>query len=81
MERLNREGDFTIQKNPMVKEAAAAGLYTSPLHGKFPKIQLLAIEDLFNGHRPEAPFMDSSVFKKARAGNWDWMCEGPCRCL
>jgi hypothetical protein len=57
---------LTPPTKPMVKEAAAAGLYTSPLHGKFSKIQILTIEDLFNGHRPEAPFMDSSIFRKAK---------------
>ena len=29
---------------PMVSEAAAAGLYESPLHGKFPKIQILTTD-------------------------------------
>lgn len=51
---------------PMVSEAAAAGLYQSPLHGKFPKIQILTIDDLFAGRRPDMPFRDPSVFKQAK---------------
>jgi len=51
---------------PMKTEAAAAGLYESPLHGKFSKIQILTIEDVFAGHRPEMPFRDPSVFKQAK---------------
>ena len=51
---------------PMVTEAAAAGLYESPLHGKFPKIQILTVESLFEGHRPEMPFRDPSIFKQAK---------------
>jgi len=51
---------------PMVAEAAACGLYESPLHGKFSKIQILTIADLFDGHRPEMPFRDASVFKQAK---------------
>ena len=51
---------------PMVTEAAAAGLYASPLHGKFPKIQIVTIADLFEGRRPDLPFIDASVFRKAR---------------
>jgi site-specific DNA-methyltransferase (adenine-specific) len=51
---------------PMVTEAAAAGLYASPLHGKFPKIQILTIEDLFNRVRPELPFRDGSEYRQPK---------------
>lgn len=51
---------------PMVTEAAAAGLYAPPLHAKVPRIQILTIEDLFRGHRPDIPFIDASVFRKAK---------------
>lgn len=50
----------------MRREAAAAGFYESPLHGKFERIQILTIEDLFDGKRPHIPWVDPSVFKKAR---------------
>ena len=52
-------------------EAAAAGLYESPMHGKFPKIQILTIDDVFAGHRPEMPFRDASIFKQAKREDGD----------
>lgn len=52
----------------MITEAAAAGFYESPHHGKFPKIQILTIEGLMNGtERPQ--YMDLSTgitFKQAK---------------
>jgi len=51
---------------PMKKEAASAGLYESPMHGKFAKIQILTVEELFEGKRPHIPWVDPSVFKKAK---------------
>jgi site-specific DNA-methyltransferase (adenine-specific) len=50
----------------MRREAAAARFYESPLHGKFERIQILTIEDLFEGKRPHIPWVDPSVFRKAR---------------
>jgi len=50
----------------MRREASAAGLYDSPLHGKFEKIQIITIEELFNGAKPHMPWIDPSVFKRAK---------------
>jgi hypothetical protein len=50
----------------MHREAFAAGFYESPLHGKFQKIQILTVEDLFDGNRPHLPWIDPSLFKKAK---------------
>jgi site-specific DNA-methyltransferase (adenine-specific) len=51
----------------MVKEAASKGLYKSPLTRKdHPRIQILTIEQLFNKHRPDTPFILSHI-KKAEA--------------
>ena len=50
----------------MRREAAAAGFYDSPLHGKFPKIQILTVEDLFDGKKPHMPWIDPSVFRRAK---------------
>jgi len=54
---------------PMIAEAAAAGFYESPHHGKFPKIQILTVEGILNGtERPQ--YMDmsrgSTTFKQAK---------------
>jgi hypothetical protein len=53
----------------MVKEAAAAGMYESPHHGAFPKIQILTIEGLLSGKdRPHFPDLSrgEQTFKKAK---------------
>ncbi len=50
----------------MKKEAAAAGLYKTDMHGDFPRIQILTIADLFDGDRPRLPWVDPSVFRKAK---------------
>ena len=50
---------------PMIKEAATAGRYHTE-YGEYPKIQILTIEQLFEGRRPEMPWIDSTVFRKAK---------------
>ena len=42
---------------PMVKEAAGAGLYEG-LTGKVPKIQLFTVEELLGGKRPRIPLVE-----------------------
>jgi site-specific DNA-methyltransferase (adenine-specific) len=49
---------------PMVTEAVKAGFYETA-HGKFPKLQILTIADLFKGKKPHLPWIDPSTFKKA----------------
>ena len=49
---------------PMEKEAVTAGFYQTD-YGKFPKIQILTIEDLFAGKKPLMPWLDPTTFKKA----------------
>ena len=49
---------------PMEKEAVTAGFYQTD-YGKFPKIQILTIEDLFAGKKPHMPWLDPTAFKKA----------------
>jgi DNA modification methylase len=62
---------ITLHKptGPMIKEASAAGHYESPLHGPYPKIQILTIEGLLNGTE-HARFPDMSLgqqtLKKAK---------------
>jgi DNA modification methylase len=53
---------------PMVSEAASAGFYASPTGGKFPRIQILTIQDLIEQKNvPRYPRMDAGMltFKKA----------------
>jgi site-specific DNA-methyltransferase (adenine-specific) len=49
---------------PMRTEAVKAGFYET-LYGKYPKIQILTIRELFEGKQPNIPLIDSSSFKKA----------------
>lgn len=50
---------------PMKIEAVKAGYYETP-YGRFPKLQILTIADLFAGKKPEMPWADPSAFKKAQ---------------
>jgi site-specific DNA-methyltransferase (adenine-specific) len=49
----------------MIKEAVSAGFYDSPHFGKFPKLQILTIEELLNGARLQAPEGGAATFKRA----------------
>ncbi len=49
---------------PMRTEAVKAGYYET-LYGKYPKIQILTVADLFDGKQPNIPLVDSAAFKKA----------------
>lgn len=48
---------------PMLKEAIKEGYYETE-NGRYPKIQILTINQLFNGKKPEIPLVDSGAFKK-----------------
>jgi len=52
---------------PMVKEAAGAGLYEGPT-GKVPKIQLFTIQELLGGKRPRIPLIERA-FKVTEVEN------------
>ncbi len=47
----------------MRTEAIKAGFYET-LYGKYPKLQILTIRELFEGKQPNIPLVESS-FKKA----------------
>jgi site-specific DNA-methyltransferase (adenine-specific) len=49
---------------PMLKEAVKAGFYET-LYGKYPKVQILTIAELFEGKQPNIPLVDPTFFKKA----------------
>ena len=48
----------------MEKEAVTTGFYQTD-YGKFPKIQILTIADLFAREKPYMPWLDPATFKKA----------------
>lgn len=49
---------------PMTTEAVKAGFYETE-HGRFPKLQIFTIEELFAGKRPQLPWLDQRAFKQA----------------
>lgn len=55
---------LTSPTGPMETEAVKAGFYETEF-GRYPKIQILSIEDMFNGKRPALPWLDPMAFKKA----------------
>ena len=50
---------------PMRKEAVKTGFYETP-YGKYPKIQILTVAELFEGKQPNIPLVDPTFFKKAQ---------------
>ncbi len=61
---------LTPPTKEMVKEAASAGMYESPHHGAFPKLQILTIEGLLSGkERAQYPDMayGAQTFTHAKA--------------
>ena len=51
----------------MEREAAAVGRFHSDATGKsYPRLQILTLAELFQGKRPDIPFIDpSAAFKRA----------------
>lgn len=49
---------------PMTTEAVKAGFYETEF-GRFPKLQIFTIEELFAGKRPQLPWLDQRAFKQA----------------
>ena len=57
---------LTEPTRPMKTEAAAAGFYDSPNHGRFAKIQILTIADLFAQQKPHLPWIAPSSKRAKR---------------
>jgi site-specific DNA-methyltransferase (adenine-specific) len=53
-----------------------AGFYET-IYGKYPKIQILTLADLFGGKQPNIPLVDSASFRKAAKENTDEQNELP----
>ena len=56
---------LTPPTRDMETEAVKAGFFETD-RGRFRKLQILTVEGLLNGDRPEMPFVDSSAFKRAK---------------
>ena len=49
---------------PMLTEAVKESFYETP-YGKYPRLQIVTVEQLLNGKQPTIPFIDPSGLKKA----------------
>lgn len=49
---------------PMRTEAVKAGFFETP-YGKFPKLQIITVAELFAGKKPQIPLVDLSAFRQA----------------
>jgi hypothetical protein len=72
----SNEGDLVLDPfcgcgTTGMRTAAAKADFYQTEHGKYEKIQFLTIEDLFDGKRPHMPWVDPSVFKKAKWENME----------
>jgi site-specific DNA-methyltransferase (adenine-specific) len=57
---------FEIPTRPMKHEASEAGLYTSQDQSTYPRIQILTIQEIFDGKQPDYPkHRADATFKKA----------------
>ena len=55
---------LTEPTKPMQVEAVKAGFYETD-YGKYPKVQIITIEQLLGGQKPQMPLLDPSAFRKA----------------
>ncbi|MDP3676585.1 MAG: DNA methyltransferase [Novosphingobium sp.] len=56
-----------LPTKPMRTEAAAVGVLNSEVTGKtHPRLQILTLAELFQGKKPDIPWVDASVLKSAR---------------
>jgi hypothetical protein len=58
---------ITLEKptRPTLTEATEGGYYDSPTFGRFPRLQVLTVEELLEGKGIEYPRAMSATFKKA----------------
>ncbi|MGE4307278.1 MAG: DNA methyltransferase [Novosphingobium sp.] len=63
-------GVFITAQNPtraMERDAASVGIWENELTGrKHSRLQILTLAELFQGKRPDIPWVDASVLKKAK---------------
>lgn len=55
---------LTEPTKSMQVEAVKAGFYETD-YGKYPKLQIITIEQLLSGQKPQMPLLDPSAFRKA----------------
>ena len=69
--RLRGNDDWGVRAaqlptSAMVKDAAAVGRFTDEWGRTYPKLQILTPAELFQGKKPDVPFVDPSSIKRAK---------------
>jgi site-specific DNA-methyltransferase (adenine-specific) len=62
-------GVFITKVNPttvMEKEAAAVGRFEDEWGRTYPKLQIITLAELFQGKKPDIPFVDPASVKRAK---------------
>ena len=56
-----------LPTSAMIRDAAAVGVWENELTGRrHPRLQILTLAELFQGKRPDIPWVDASVLKQAK---------------
>lgn len=55
-----------LPTGPMLKEAAAAGRFEDGFGRTYPKLQIITLAELFQGRKPDIPFVDPASVKRAK---------------
>lgn len=55
-----------VPTSAMIKDAAAVGRFEDEWGRTYPKLQILTLAEMFQGKKPDIPFVDPSSIKRAR---------------
>ena len=55
----------------MKEEAISAGTFSAFTRAEFPKIQIITVEDLINGKKPDLPTWAGTYYKEAKKAEID----------
>jgi site-specific DNA-methyltransferase (adenine-specific) len=55
-----------LPTSAMIKDAAAVGRFEDEWRRTYPKLQILTLAELFQGKKPDIPFVDPSSIKRAK---------------
>jgi len=75
VEREKADGGLFIAleepTRPMKEEAVSAGTFAAFTKAEFPKIQIITVEDLINGKKPDLPTWSEIYYKEAKKAEID----------
>lgn len=56
----------TLPTRPMETEAAAVGPFQDEWGRTYPRLQIITLAELFQGKKPDIPFVDPATLKQAK---------------